>query len=251
MKVPNDPTDGLPVDLDEAVRQNGMRSLHPVQSGSWESLGGEWADASQVLKMLQDRGSTLESINGSILHLAATDDDGRALLRTRARRSTFTPAKFTSKPIESYTNNIIEVWMWWGTLSSPDWGGGGFSIQTEDPYGTWVLQGVEFSMDDLKERGLAARGNAAVSTGIGATVEPDTGPSRGRKRKGGWNDFVAELALAAGDGKVTSTMTESQLLKLINDRLADRGIGEMARATVQEAIAAVLKRFRQDDADDG
>jgi hypothetical protein len=251
MKVANDPKDGLPVDLEEAVYQHRLQTAQPmtvVDADHDALMRSDWMDAAQVFTLMQTRGSTKEGTESSILSQASLEHDGRPVIRTRARQLIFMPAPFSNKQVERYTDRIIRVWMWWGELVSSDWGGGSFAVKTDDPYGTWTMHGVEFLSDDLKSLGLIQGDPVNVASSTQLMEKPTR--AGGRKRKPEWDTFIAELALAAADGEVLPSMTETQLLKLVNDRLALREVGEMPRATVQSAIAATLSRFREDDAEE-
>lgn len=67
----------------------------------------------------------------------------------------------------------------------------------------------------------------------------------GRPRNETWNEWVTYLALTAADGDVQGKMTDSDLIKKIAERMAEDGLDELPRTTVQTAVAALLEVFRR------
>lgn len=107
-----------------------------------------------------------------------------------------------------------------------------------------VAYGVEFSDTDLGP----LTGGRATSAAASAEPSPPTKAKGGggRRRAAEWNDWIAALALLAADGKIQASLTQTELLKMVADKMAEWEINEMSRSTVQGAADRVLGAFRDE-----
>lgn len=128
-----------------------------------------------------------------------------------------------------------------------DWIAGTFKTAIPDftglmPSGAQRAVGVSFEGADLDSYLPAA---AAVAPSPAVKTQVDDKP-RGRSRAKGWDAWIAQLALAVHEGDLTPGIRAEHLINRINERLTLAGQDEMARATVQSAVDAVLEAFRAD-----
>lgn len=129
-----------------------------------------------------------------------------------------------------------------------DWTKGIFKTAKADfiglmPSGAQRAIGVSFDGADLDIYLPAA--SVTASPHPAAKPQVDDKP-RGRSRAKGWDAWIAQLALAVNEGEVTPGTRAEHLINRINERLTLAGQDEMARATVQSAVDAVLEAFRAD-----
>jgi len=129
-----------------------------------------------------------------------------------------------------------------------DWKAGTFNTAIADftgvmPSNAQRAVGVSFNVDDLGSY-LPAAVPPAPSP-LPTKPQVDDKP-RGRSRAKGWDAWIAQLALAVNEGEVTPGTRAEHLINRINERLTLAGQDEMARATVQSAVDAVLEAIRTD-----
>lgn len=129
-----------------------------------------------------------------------------------------------------------------------DWKAGTFKTAIVDftsvmPSNAQRAVGVSFDVDDLDTYLPAAVPPAPSSMPTKPHVDEKP---RGRSRAKGWDAWIAQLALAVNEGEVTPGIRAEHLINRINERLTLAGQDEMARATVQSAVDAILEAFRAD-----
>lgn len=100
-----------------------------------------------------------------------------------------------------------------------------------------IVAGVEFNRAQLELLRPERSGSAGHET-----QKKNAG---GAPRKQAWNDWIAALAVQVHEGEVGPGMTATAALGAIADMMAQWGIDEMPRATVQPAINAVIERLNK------
>jgi len=136
-----------------------------------------------------------------------------------------------------------------------DWAAGNFTSEfrgsrfRDTPQSILAIK-VEFALRELDRMSdgrmsklLAAQKPKEFTVAEEVPVAKST---RGRRRKSEWNDWVAAVAIVANDGNVNGSLTETDLFELVSNKLAEWGLEEQPRSTVQPAMQAILKRLRED-----
>jgi hypothetical protein len=203
--------------------------------------GEVWLTADDARKLVQKKGLPQPGAGKALLEFARDGD-----VRTRARRLISNPGKSNeySKDGQELGRDVWREFLRTARHNS-DWPLGVFEYEDRSvgmgvrPSPLRRLVGVEFSEADLR-------------TLLGISITPDRRVSdhsatKGRPRAGGWDDWIAALAILVFEGGVSGSMTETALHDAVADRLAQEGKDELSRSTVQSAVKAVLKAFREQE----
>jgi hypothetical protein len=208
----------------------------------------EWLSASAALCMVQERIASGDAAISIATRALA------GLVKTRAAHlSADQPGGRRGHPVVKEADNVEVPKAFWWAKGHPalqqNWATGDFSTWIDDTY-EWRAFGVEFAKGDVVKMLLPV--HVPVPVDSVRVPEPDevamTSPSNkeGRRREPAWNDWVAALAIVAANGEVNSTLTQTLLLKLINEQLGKWEIEEMSRSTVQSAVVRVLEAFEKE-----
>lgn len=94
--------------------------------------------------------------------------------------------------------------------------------------------------------GLEAASSDADRFGIGRSAAGVKPLVKSRKLRGNWPEWIASAVWLAADGKIHGGVTQTELLDMIADDLANMGNDGVARATAQPSADAILTRFRNE-----
>lgn len=88
--------------------------------------------------------------------------------------------------------------------------------------------------------------NAIVDVHRTRLAEPSSGPTKPRERlrDPSWEEWIAALASLAHEHSITPELKQTDLLDLIDHRLARWGLAPKDRSTVSPTARKVLERFR-------
>lgn len=139
------------------------------------------------------------------------------------------------------------------TFRVMDWVLGDFSFDTPDARGH--AHGVMFErcgVEAIIGHKLPAEADpmpceALIGANAVQSIDSPQGETRGRPVAEWWPDFVAELAAFASEGMLPPGIGhqgQSNVFKEVSARLVARGLREPDRTQTQDAINAVLRRFR-------
>lgn len=154
-----DPHDGLPLDLEAAVRAaaDERRKVEEERAEFAQLYAGEWMSTSAALAALAERGSTRAAAEATLLLWLQTNDGQRPHLRARADRAIRTFPTRTVYNNSTKRDAIIHSWEWVEEIATADWGTGTFKIKSRDEgdgEASYELQlfSVSVSQDDIIRR---------------------------------------------------------------------------------------------------
>jgi hypothetical protein len=165
----------------------------------------------------------LDGLIGGDLVAIGTPDWPETVRLTRRRRS-----EIEAIPRAFWRNATIDQRSKWS------WSLGSFSVHDPD---------VPLGIDPPAYRDVVFQADAFLSRLQASPSVMDASPqpsqsNAGRKRKPEWNDWVAYLVLAAND--IDRNEGPEAIISKVAKLMADDGLNEIARTTVQPAAQAII-----------
>lgn len=190
----------------------------------------EWLTASETIRLV--RTATMSPASNITIATRANAGLVRAhadllIIGSESRRDIAVPVKF-----------------WWATgheALTQNWETGDFETWVDRRFHLQAF-GVRFHREDIQRM---LPGSFAIEPTV---TKAEARSSGGRRMSELWPEWVAELVIQIHDAGVPpgiGSQGADELIATLATRLAERGLEAPSRTTVQETVAAVLRRLRE------
>jgi len=235
--------DFLRADIEEMIPARRPRGSELVRSEP-----GNFASASISREELSKSfGGDLEKAEATILKACRA-----GLVASRCKRiSWWVTDRYGSTEYDDL-NVEVPPWFWedclQGTSTMLNWSSGRFAGQgfVNGEAHKAILTEVEFRVGDIVELEEVARSAGSPKTNEQAPRETNS-RGAGRRQSEKWRPWIVELVAHVYENGFpggVGSQGQEELINAIANRLAERGIDTLSRASVQPVVQAVLDRLR-------